>query len=609
MDLEETSSNLSNTNITCGEETLYHLLFSNESNQQHQNLDDSYLYLQDLNSFHVDRLQSEPIYLQDKKQQIQDEIKNLAFSNYKTFIRTAQCSKEIYSDFSIIESKLDSLINKLPDFGSLCDNFTKIIQTMNTHRRTNNLTLQKHNQLLEILEISQLMDTCVRNEYYEEALDLASYVKRLDKKFSATIPLIKQIVTDVNQSLNLMLKQLLQQLRTNLQFNQCLKIIGIIRRLDVFTESELRVKFLQLRDIWLQSLLNAIPTNDSYQHITKTIEEYRIHLFDIITQYRAIFSSSDETNSNETLKITADQSNNNNDTRLFYTWLQQKIKMFLLILSKDLKSGVGNRLDSVLSQSMYFGLAFSRVGLDFRVLMVPLFEDAILEQIKKQINEANLKFEDSMNKLNWSELYSENQSQSQQQQQQQIDMINKTSLINPPITLLDYTPLAVYLNCLLGCFNELRLCAPLSLFTQVTVLMRESLKRMSSFLNVYFRKEKQTFDSNELNLFKDLIQQLAFKLIPFLEQCLFVLFPIDQLEKVLNIQQNDLIKLKQCFSLNIEIVLVDIKDLIIQPKEVIEENKEEVIIESNNKEVVIEDKNNDLVVENDNNLSENELNQ
>lgn len=608
MDLEETNSTLSNTNITCGEETLYHLLFSNEFNQQHQNLDDSYLYLQDLNSFHVDRLQSEPIYLHDKKQQIQDEIKNLAFSNYKTFIRTAQCSKEIYSDFSIIETKLDSLINKLPDFGSLCDNFTKIIQTMNTHRRTNNLTLQKHNQLLEILEISQLMDTCVRNEYYEEALDLASYVKRLDKKFSSTIPLIKQIVADVNQSLNLMLKQLLQQLRTNLQFNQCLKIIGIIRRLDVFTESELRVKFLQLRDIWLQSLLNAIPTNDSYQHITKTIEEYRIHLFDIITQYRAIFSSSDDTNSsNETFKIT-DQSNN--DTRLFYTWLQQKIKMFLFILSKDLKLGVGNRLDSVLSQSMYFGLAFSRVGLDFRVLMVPLFEEAILEQIKKQINEANLKFEDSMSKLNWSELYSENQSQSQQQQQQ-IDMINKTSLINPPITLLDYTPLAVYLNCLLGCFNELRLCAPLSLFTQVTILIRESLKQMSSFLNVYFRKEKQTFDSNELNLFKDLIQQLAFKLIPFLEQCLFVLFPMDQLEKVLNIQQNDLIKLKQCFSLNIDIVLVDIKDLILQPK-VIEESKEEVIIENNNNEVIeeaVEDKTNDLIVENDNNLPENELNQ
>ena len=73
---------------------------------------------------------------------------------------------------------------------------------------------------------------------------------------------------------------------------------------------------------------------------------------------------------------------------------------------------------------------------------------------------------------------------------------------------------------------------------------------------------------------------------------------------MLNIQQNDLIKLKQCFSLNIDIVLVDIKDLILQPK-VIEESKEEVIIENNNNEViegVAEDKTNDLIVENDNNL-------
>lgn len=183
----------SSTAITCGEEILYHLLFHADSSQtqssssssslqlnsgaftsaasqqqslngddiaSRKNLDDSYVYLQEINSYHLDRLQLEPAILSDKKQHIQEEIQNLAFSNYKTFIRTAQCSKEIYADFSVIESKLDQLIFRLPEFSNVCDNFTKMIQILNTSRRSNNLTLQKHNQLLEILEISQLMDTC-----------------------------------------------------------------------------------------------------------------------------------------------------------------------------------------------------------------------------------------------------------------------------------------------------------------------------------------------------------------------------------------------------------------------------------------------------------------
>jgi len=50
--------------------------------------------------------------------------------------------------------------------------------------------LSKHPQILEVLEIPQLMDTCVRNNYYEEALQLYSYVQKLNRRYGNTIPVI-----------------------------------------------------------------------------------------------------------------------------------------------------------------------------------------------------------------------------------------------------------------------------------------------------------------------------------------------------------------------------------------------------------------------------------
>ncbi|XP_054856195.1 conserved oligomeric Golgi complex subunit 8 isoform X1 [Eublepharis macularius] len=486
-------------------------------------------YLAELSGLGLEVLRREPGRLAEERAQLGAQTRALAFAHYKTFIRSAECTAGTRRGFAGIEQGLDRLLGRLPSFAESCRSFSREAEQIAQSRRMNSLTLNRHTEILEVLEIPQLMDTCVRNGYHEEALALVAYVRRLEKKH-ASIPVIQSIVAEVCQSTQLMLSQLIQQLRTNIQLPACLRLIGYLRCMDVFTEAELRITFLQARDVWLRSILAAVPDDDAYVHITKTIEACRVHLFDIVTQYRAIFAD-------EEPLVPSSGQDVLNESAIFHGWVLQKVAEFLQILEHDLQRGVGGRLDSLLGQCMYFGLSFSRVGADFRGQLAPIFQRVALHTFQKVVQEAVSKFQEEMDSYTLISAPA---------------VLGSTipaavpsaqpATLQPPMVLLDFAPLACFLNNILMAFNDLRLCCPVALAQDVATALEDALGQAAKIILAFHRAEEAAFSSREQELFVQFCMMFLEDLVPYLNRCLQLLFPPAQIAQTLGVPPTQLQK-------------------------------------------------------------------
>jgi len=493
------------SSMTAGEEEeVVKLLFGDTPPENWRENQEFLLYLQELGNLGADRLTVEPDRVREELSAVQMSTQELAFSNYKTFIQTSDCSRQIYNEFSNTEKHLENLVDKMPGFLEKCEEFKQTANEISTHRKLTSLTLSKHTTLLEILELPQLMDTVVRNQHYDEALELHAYVTKLSKK-QPEVKILTDISRNVTNSVKLMLQQLLAQLRAPIQLPQCLKVVSYLRRMDIFDEAELRLKFLQARETWLQSVTNTVPRDDPYKHITSTMDVMRVHLFDIVTQYRAIFS--DET-------VLLDQAPVDNRL-LFSSWLSRKVEEFLTTLLTDLEHDLGS-VESLLGQAMYFGLSFSKVGYDFRPMLAPIFEKTVIKQFNKIISfEGNQKvLSDSFIGLNLVKAGGLNCSFALQDDVSQ-----------PPLLLIEFPPLAHACNIVLAALNHIRLCAPVSLVWEVTNSLNQLLINVSNMLVNFHRNHNKTWRDTEVLGFQNLCRVYRSLLLPYLQRALSAVFP------------------------------------------------------------------------------------
>uniref|UniRef100_A0A061RI15 Conserved oligomeric Golgi complex subunit 8 n=1 Tax=Tetraselmis sp. GSL018 TaxID=582737 RepID=A0A061RI15_9CHLO len=357
-----------------------------------QDADQDNAYLTELLSYSLDRLNKEPSLLLEDQSCIRRMMQDCAASHHSAFMEATKSLADVRDHMGSVNTHLRGMLEALPSLEEACASFSESSGQVVKRRQSHKQLQANHPQLLELLEVPQLMDTCVRNSNFDEALDLEAFVSKL-AFLHPELKVVKGLHDEVKRISSAMRQQLLKRLSGSIQLPECLRIIGYLRRMSALTEPQLRLEFLRCREQWLAEQVSELDTQNPYDFLKKLTDIHRLHLFDIVMQHKAIFS--DDTTANPEAHVAA-------DAIILSSWAHHRVTQYLEALKAHLpRIKEGSSLSSVLEHSMYCGMSLGRVGLDFRPLLPPIFESCVANLFTMSLGNALDCFHAALEKHKW----------------------------------------------------------------------------------------------------------------------------------------------------------------------------------------------------------------
>ena len=414
-------------------------------------------YLSNITDFSLQELLSEPTVLQTQSHHLTSSLTTLTHTSYPTFLSLHHTTNALASSLTSLSSSLDSLLTtSLPALEEAAAGWKDRTETVLNDRSKARVVLEQHEKIRDLLDIPILIDTCVRNGYFAEALSLASHARTLALNASSSkLPplILSSVLSEVHHSVMQMLLSLISTLyEPNRKLPALWKAINFLRKMDVFgpsspfasappqtklfvppldadkplnfiadnisNEEQIALAFLVGRESCLKVTLEACGSDifrltqhndlddrekeDLARYLKRYIDLWREGVYDIITQYSTIFlekPSGSSTSQQSPIKSIVDSGQSAiglEMTRLhtlISTYASRTLTTHLLpLVSPCLPLLSLPLLPSLLTQLTYCSTAFARVGLDFRGILSLLFSHAVAEVMSHELRTAGDKF-------------------------------------------------------------------------------------------------------------------------------------------------------------------------------------------------------------------------
>ncbi|KAG9313905.1 Dor1-like family-domain-containing protein [Chiua virens] len=251
-------------------------------------------YLNGLPSLPLSDLLATPTTLSTQSHTLTASLNALAHTSYPTILSLHNTSSALLASLSSLDTSLHTLLNTaLPALDDVARTFReKNGPTVIEERQRTRVVLEQYDKLRDLLDVPVLMDTCVRNGLYAEALALAGHATTALSALSATasavrsqqgggggdppnsasgseqddeltlslpLPLVSALQAEIASSLHAMRVLLLGTLHEpGRKLPTFWKAIQFLRRMQVMPESELALAFVSARIDCLRHVLQAL---------------------------------------------------------------------------------------------------------------------------------------------------------------------------------------------------------------------------------------------------------------------------------------------------------------------------------------------------------------
>jgi conserved oligomeric Golgi complex subunit 8 len=476
----------------------------------------------------------------------EEQLQTLTASYAGTFVSVERRSaayqghlQQLLVDIETVLAQASTSLHVLEQDGTKED---ETLAALAERHRIRRRTLLQHSSLLELLELPNIMDACVRSNLYEEALQIAAFANTLARRHSTDNTAVSTLATsdaDANRvqsdgddkktvtksSANTVVQQVIRQIRSRqvdlrrhligrlrmaVTMPECLEVVTAVRRLNAIDlenrttsignsatigagnsssnvleqqhtamEFQLQISFLEARDVWLDSKTTIVrhgSLGPQEETLLDAIERYRTRMFEVMTQFNAIFRAQHVAASS---------------TQLFAVWTSRRVQSFLLLLRTELTARSQHQqpdaaaIRDAVEASVFFGTSLGRLGADFTSQLPAIFEPVLLQTVTQFWTDGVTQLRETLTICREAgvagPLSSETGSMNAEDGREADALLSEDAPMDgpqlPPKVLLTLPPLARLINAVLSGLNELRRCLLPGIFPSLRQCLEEQVLR------------------------------------------------------------------------------------------------------------------------------------